>query len=317
MDGAEPIRIGVLGAGAVGKLTAAALVSSGMSVRLLVRRQEQAASLRQNGLVLVNSDGKRLRFPVAVSADPVAEAVDLVMVTVKSIDTEQAARQVAAMPGTPCVLSLQNGLGNGETLAALLGPERVLLGVSTYGATAQSDYEVAARGSGELVVGGYLGCHPLADKLAAIFSKAGWNVRVSSDMQREVWKKALVNIGINPVTAIHRVPNGAILERPDLRQIAVAAVWEAGQVAQGLGVLSADEAAAGVERMLLVCRATAANRSSMLQDVEKGRRTEIGSLNGAVVRMADELSVATPVNRELVNRIRQIEAGNCDGAYCT
>ncbi|WP_275539559.1 ketopantoate reductase family protein, partial [Effusibacillus lacus] len=163
-----------------------------------------------------------------------------------------------------------------------------------------------ARGAGELVLGGYRGDHPLTGALSDIFSRAGWNVRIGTDMKKEVWKKALINIGINAVTAINRVANGDILANADLRETAVAAVREAGLVATALGSLSPEEVDAGVERMLEVCRATSANRSSMLQDVENHRQTEIDALNGAIVRWGEELSIATPVNLELVQRVKRI-----------
>lgn len=309
MESADIRRIVVMGAGAIGKLVTAGLLRAGCEVRLLARRPEQARSLRDNGLVVIRPDGEEIVLPVAATTDMPADCVDLVILAVKSFDTEQAARQIARMPGTPAVLSLQNGLGNGEALAAALGAERVLLGLATYGATSLSDHKVAARGEGEFVLGGYGGNHPAAGKLSALFAEAGWKVRIGEDMRKEVWKKALVNIGINPVTAIYRVTNGEILERPELRETAVAAVKEAGRVAQALGVLGEAEAAEGVGRMLQVCEQTAANRSSMLQDVEKGRRTEIDSLNGAVVRLGQELSVETPVNRELARRVANI--GGC------
>ncbi|MFC4770233.1 ketopantoate reductase family protein [Effusibacillus consociatus] len=304
MGGNQNIRITIMGGGAIGKLAAAKFIQAGMDATLLVRRVEQAQQLNEKGLVLIRTDGERIVFRVKAAVDMHANNPDVVILTVKSFDTEPAAKQVASLARTPFVLSMQNGLGNGDTLSRILGDQFVLLGLTTYGATSVSDCEVAERGEGELVLGGFRKTNPITHKLSAIFTEAGWNVRIGYDMQKEVWKKALVNIGINPITAIYRVTNGEIAKRGELKEIAVAAVKEAGNVAVALGVLTPQEAEEGIERMVQVAADTADNRSSMLQDVEKGRRTEIDSLNGAIVRLGEEMSVDTPVNRQIVEKMR-------------
>lgn len=303
----RPFRITVMGAGAMGKLVAVGLVRAGRDVTLLTRRPEQAHLLQENGIHVIEADGTQNLIFLPATADASQLTSDLVILTVKSFDTESAARQIANLNGTPFVLSLQNGLGNAETLASVLNTERILLGVSTYGATSLSDTEVAIRGQGEWVIGGLGKDHPFAEQVTAIFSEAGWNVRVSGDMQKEVWLKALVNIGINPLTAIHGVVNGEIRKRQELRSLAAEAVKEAGVVSQRLGILTSREVEQSIERMLEICGLTAANRSSMLQDIERHRRTEIDSLNGAIVRFGESLGIKTPVNRMLTQQIRQLQ----------
>jgi 2-dehydropantoate 2-reductase len=212
------------------------------------------------------------------------------------------------MQSRPKVLSLQNGLGNGELLAESLPADRIFTGVTTYGATSLSDCEVAARGEGELVVGGWFGDQQLySNELAKLFAEAGWKVRIGQNMRQEVWKKALVNIGINPVTAIYRVTNGEILQRKELQELASAAVKEAEEAAFAAGILSIENVGHAVSRMLAVCSQTATNHSSMLQDIEKGRRTEIDALNGSIVQLGEACAVNTPVNRELVRQIKTLE----------
>lgn len=305
----HPYRITVMGAGAVGKMVGAGLAQSGQSVTLLVRRQEQASALLEKGIHAIALDGSRTVVPVFATDDASQLTSDLVILTVKSFDTRTAAKQIAGMKGCPAVLSLQNGLGNGEQLAAVLPMERIWLGIGTYGATSLSDYEVAIRGEGEWIIGASGDNGRAAEQVGAIFANAGWKIRLSTEIQQEVWKKALVNIGINPLTAIHRVTNGEIATRQELREQAGAAVEEAGQIAVRLGVLSPVDVKQSIDRMLEVCRLTAGNLSSMLQDIERGGRTEIDSLNGMIVRYGESLGADTPINRELTWQIRQLEAG--------
>ncbi len=305
----HPYRITVMGAGAIGKLVAAGLAQSGQAVSLLVRREQQAAALQENGIHVMAANGSRTVVPILATAEGSQLTSDLVILTVKSFDTLTSAKQIAEMNGVPFVLSLQNGLGNDEQLTAVLPNERILLGIGTYGATSLSDYEVAMRGQGEWIIGGRGGNRRVAEQVRAIFANARWKIRLSAAMQQEIWKKALINIGINPLTAIHRVVNGEIARRQELREQAGAAVDEAGQIAVRMGILSPLEAAQSIDRMLEICRLTAGNRSSMLQDIERGRRTEIDSLNGAIVRFGESLGADTPINRQLTWQIKQLEAG--------
>ncbi|BCJ86087.1 ketopantoate reductase family protein [Effusibacillus dendaii] len=313
MNEKPDLKIAVIGAGAIGKLVAARLAAAGFSIQMLVRRREQANLLNEKGVTLQQMNGRRMTVPVQATTEATDLAADLVILTVKSFDTAVGASQIADMAGIPYVLSLQNGLGNGEALASVLGAERVLLGITTYGATSLSDGEVAARGEGELVIGEYQSNSAIKQTISdltqadSIFSQAGWNVRRAADMRKEIWLKALINIGINPLTAIHRTVNGEIAARPDLRKMALAAVWEAGRIAVANGILAMEDVQAAADRMLQVCQQTAANRSSMLQDIENGRPTEIDSLNGQIVQMGKELQIETPVNLVLTHYIKELQ----------
>lgn len=301
-------RVCVWGAGAIGKLVAASLQMAGIDVTVKVRRAEQAARLREHGIVLYSQTSDPISVPIRVTDRVDDLDAGLIILTVKSFDTQQAAGQIAGMKSLPIVLSLQNGLGNDELLADVLAGERIFTAMTTYGATSLSDFAVAARGEGELVLGSYFGNGlENANQLKAIFSEAGWNVRIGQNMLQEVWKKAFINIGINPVTAIHRVTNGEIIKVKELQELASAAVAEAEVAACAAGILTAGDIGNGTARMLQVCRQTAANRSSMLQDIEKGRKTEIDALNGRIVQLGEACAIDTPVNRELVRQIKNLE----------
>lgn len=172
-----------------------------------------------------------------------------------------------------------------------LGAAHVALGVTTTGATLLAPG--LARLGGEGVIS--LEAHPRLAPLEAMLRKAGFNVKVVEGAASLVWGKLVINAAINPLTALLRVPNGELLERPTARVLMVELAREAASVAQALGVgLPFENPESAAEE---VARRTAANRSSMLQDVLRGAPTEIDAICGAIVRAGEEKGVPTPVNR--------------------
>jgi len=239
-------------------------------------------------------------------AGALSSPVDLLVVVVKAYATADALRWAvgagAVGPDT-VALTLQNGLGNAEVLAAALGPERVLAGTTAQGATLLAPGQVRHGGEGPTHIAPWVPGGPAAaraDAVAALFTQAGLPTSVAPDPRPLLWAKLCVNCGINALTAILRVPNGGLLERPEARRLMELAAAEAGAVAAAEGVvLPADP----VERTVAVARATGANRSSMLQDVERGRRTEVDAINGAVANRGRTAGVPTPVNAVLADLV--------------
>ena len=253
------------------------------------------AALREEGVRLVDGDGSQQVYPVRAVAEP-AECLGIpyALVLVKAWQTGRAAEQlVACLPADGLALTLQNGWGNRETLEQALGPERVALGTTTLGATLLAPGVVRAGGQGPVT----LGSHPRIQPLAELLAAAGCDVRMAEDVAGLAWGKLVINAAINPLTALLRVPNGQLLQRPEARELMGLAAREAATVglAQGLHLPFADPVAAAED----VARRTAANHSSMYQDVQHGRPTEIDAICGAVVQAGERLGVATPVNRTL------------------
>ncbi|NDY41365.1 2-dehydropantoate 2-reductase [Dissulfurirhabdus thermomarina] len=300
-------RIAVVGPGAVGCLLAASLHRAGFQVALLDHRPDRAARLAA-GLRVEDPGGGRWEAAPAVSADPARlRPRDWIVIAVKQPDTERAAEAARALsaPGA-LVISLQNGLGHEAVLARAFAPERVVLGVTAQGATLVGEGRVRHAGRGETRIG------PLSPEempaaglapLAAAFSRAGWPTRVEADIRPLVWRKLLVNVGINAVTALTGLPNGALLDHPETRRLQELAVEEARRVAGALGVPLGLTPEAAAELVQDVCRRTAANLSSMLQDRLRGRDTEVEAINGAVVRLGCEAGVPTPVNEVLCHLV--------------
>ncbi|ARS89780.1 ketopantoate reductase family protein [Natrarchaeobaculum aegyptiacum] len=296
------MEIVVFGAGSLGSLVGGVLARAHEVT--LVGRPDHVDALRSDGLRVTG----QLEAHVTPSAttDGRDLAAELAVVTVKAADTPTAADALAT--GTfDAALSLQNGMGNEAILAdALESP--VLAGTATYGALRREPGVVDCTGLGEVVVGPRDDSHsPLATRVGNAFQEAGLETTVADDIPRRLWEKLAVNAAINPVTALADADNGAILD-PPAADVAHAAARETARVARGAGISLTDEAAVGAVSQ--VARDTAANTSSMRQDVRAGRRTEIDAINGYVVDRAEELGLAVPTNRVLASLIRTWERSN-------
>lgn len=305
----QPWRIGVVGPGALGCLYAGLLALAGHDVRLLGRRAEQTDQIDREGVV-VERDGQERRARVRAGTDPAALGpVDLAIVLVKATDTAEAAQALPALLDADApALSLQNGLGNVEALAAVLGPARVLGGVTSQGATLLGVGRVRHAGFGPTALAeAEGGLSARAETIAALLDRAGIATRAAPAVAPLVWGKLIANAAINPLGALLRCPNGALVERPSAEALFVGLAREAGAVAAALGVeLPFSDPA---EHARGIARVTARNRCSMLQDVEQGRRTEIDAINGAVALLGAELGVPTSLNATVAGLIHALEEG--------
>jgi len=298
----------VLGAGAVGSLFGARLAAAGASV-LLIGRPAHVAAIRTEGLTVEGVDPGTFRVDAATELPP-GTASRAVLVTVKSFDLASAAGELGhALRPTPTAL-LGNGLGIEEAAsravrdAGWAHPEAVLVrGVHTIPATLLGPGRVRASGRGEVV---FPSPTPSAagsgaiEALVGLFRDAGVPVRTSSTFDRELWRKAVVNAAINPVTAVRGVLNGALARGP-ARKEAEALLAEAVAVARAEGVdLTLETALADLER---VVQQTAENRSSMLQDVERGRPTELEAISGEILRRGGRLGLQLPATERAVAQV--------------
>jgi 2-dehydropantoate 2-reductase len=299
------MRIVVLGAGAMGSLVGA-LLSQRHDVALVGRAPHMDA-VRAHGLE-VSGATRLLAKPLAVTQPrDVPWVPELVVLTVKAYDTARALQlgQPLLGPAT-AVLSLQNGVGNLELVEQVVPRGLALAGVTTHGVTFAEPGRVQHAGVGTTVVGGGPGTEALAAQTAALLTEAGLRAEASPDIRGEVWAKAVVNAGINPLTAITGLRNGALLEVPALKELLEATVREAHGIAEQAGI--ALPGGDPVERARRVCQLTAQNKSSMLQDIEHGRRTEVDSICGAVVAQARGLGLRAPLNQALLALVKGIEA---------
>lgn len=264
----------------------------------------------QGGGIRLEDDGIASAPPLKATSDP-AECVGArhALVLVKSWQTARAARQLQqCLAPDGVALTLQNGLGNRERLIQALGPDRVAQGVTTWGVTLLGPGHARVGGEGLTT----LAAHPRLAPLIRLLRQAGFAVEEVADVEGLVWGKVVVNAAINPITALLRVPNGGLLspERSGAWQVASEAAAEAAAVAAARGMqLPFAEPTAYVAE---VARRTAANHSSMLQDVERGRPTEIDAICGEIIAEGERLGVETPVNRVLRDLVRSL-APSSDG----
>jgi len=281
----------------------ARLARSGrIAVTLAGTWREALDAVAERGVRVEDADGSWSARPAA-AALPDAPPADLALVLVKSHQTGGVAPAVRrVVRGAGIAVSLQNGLGNREILEAALGPGRVIVGATMAGATLLGPGHVRGYVADVRLARDSAGA---AEEVAALFRRAGLRTELATGAEALVWRKLAINCAINPLSALLGVPNGALLEIPERRALLEAAAREAGTVASALGIdLGDDPARAAVD----VARLTAGNRSSMLQDLDRGAPTEVEAINGAVVREGKRLGVPTPVNRKLLDDIRAREA---------
>jgi 2-dehydropantoate 2-reductase len=296
-------RVLVLGTGALACAIGARLARTGTDVTLAGSWPEALEAIAARG-ICVREGGRRWTARVAaVPIDARLEPFPLALVLVKSHRTVHAAGVLAgALAGDGLALTLQNGLGNREALEAALGRRSVTAGVAFLGATVLGPGEVVFH-PGRVVLDSAGGDERLRG-LARRLEQPGLAVEVSPAFAPVFWRKLAANCAINAPTALHGVVNGALLDDAGLKRTFEAAARETGEVAVARGVrLEGDPAEAAIE----VARATAANRSSMLQDLARGARTEVDALNGAVADEGRRLGVPTPVNARLFRLVRERE----------
>jgi 2-dehydropantoate 2-reductase len=320
------MKVGIIGAGAMGSLLGFYL-SAAAEVWLLDSWQAQVDAINATGLRRELDGIAELRHPRAASDPAAIGACDVVLVLVKAHQTRWAAEQAQLLlkpdvgqadqvisghaadrpvaPAGTLVVTLQNGVGNQDVLAAVLGSARVGQGVTALGATLLAPGRVRHAGQGPTVFARAPDPAGMA-ALAALFNACNLPADLTDDLDALVWNKVLVNAGINALTALLRVPNRALATVPQARALLEQVVAEAAAVAQAHGVaVQPDEAQA---RALAVAEATGANRSSMLQDVLRGSPSEIATINGAVVREGQRLGIPTPVNALLTALVAALDA---------
>lgn len=316
----------ILGTGALGTLFAARLAGAGHRVTMLGTWKEGIASLQKDGARLVDSSGNEAIFKVHATDNPrECTGAKHALVLVKAWQTERAAHQLSeCLVDDGLAVTLQNGIGNYEILAQVLNHSatentekkrdkdsvisevsaaknsRVALGSTTTGATLLAPG--VARAGGEGVVS--IQRHQKLDSIESALLSAKFNVHLVEDAQSLVWGKLVINAAINPLTALLRVPNGELLNRPSAREMMAKLAREVAEVANAEKIkLPFDDPAAMAEE---VARKTAANQSSMLQDVLRNAPTEIDAICGAVVRAGEKHSIETPANLACWNLVRAL-----------
>ncbi len=303
------MKILVVGAGAVGSLLAARWAASGEVVELTAR-PDHAAAVRARGVEVQGTTPGTFR-PTALRRLADAQEPEAVVLAVKTFDLVRTVGELGRrFPRVVPTLLPQNGLGVEAIVersfrdAGVADPRPFLVrAVNSVPVTLVGPGVVRQAGTGEILLrdpalgGVAAGATAL---FVALLGRAGLPVRLVTDLERELWRKALVNAAINPVTALHRIPNGRLRESP-YREEATGLLREAQQAAAADGFEFSD--AEADEALARVVRATAENRSSMLQDRDRGRPTEVDAISGEIARRARAHGVDLPRTRAVVDRL--------------
>jgi 2-dehydropantoate 2-reductase len=297
------MRFVIVGPGAMGTVFAAALARRRHQVTMLGRSSAQLQTTRRHERRLQRLDGVIEQVALPVTDDPsVVRNADVVIVLVKAMDTATALARIRPYLGRGTILvTLQNGLGNAETIRGVVGNRTVLKGTTSQAATRIAPDLVAHTGVGPTLVGYETERDAAAAaNLARAFSDAGLPAAPVSDIDRWIWQKLAINAAINGLTALGGFTNGVIAENEGLLDAAESVAEEVAAVARALGYELGGMRWAVRE----TAAATAANRSSMLQDVEAGRQTEVDAIHGAIVDAAARVGVAMPIVALLAALIR-------------
>ncbi len=291
----------------MGCLFACLLKEAGHDVWILDKSQDRAARIAGEGIHLEGIGGRRIIHLKATANPNDIGVAALVFIWVKAYDTK-AAINIASplLSSDTLVISLQNGLGNLEAIADVVGIERVIGGITSHGATLLNIGKVRHAGKGDTVIG-------RMDKrvdgdvrnVAELLSEAHIETHISDDIFVAIWSKLIINAAINPLTAITRLRNGQLLDFDETRRLLDLVTVECEKIAQMAGILLAYPDMRG--KVYAVCEATAQNTSSMLQDVLRGRKTEIDAINGAIVQKARQLKTDAPVNEVLTCLVKMTE----------
>jgi 2-dehydropantoate 2-reductase len=307
------MRIAVLGAGAVGCYYGGMLARAGAPVTL-VGRATHVEAIRRDGLV-IEWDGRRETIRVAASTDVAAvRDAEVVLVCVKSPDTDAAARSLQPhLAADAVVVSLQNGVDNAERLRAVL-PQPVFAAVVYVGAYMSGPGVVRHTGRGDLVLGASRadaarpGVAARLAGVAALFEAGGIVCPLSADIDAALWTKLVINCAFNAVSALGRARYGRMAREPAIRALMEGAVRESVAVARAAGV-DLDPRRL-IDAVWGVADALAQQYSSTAQDVLRGKPTEIDALNGFVAARGEALGVDTPINRTLFALVKLREGGD-------
>ena len=305
---AEEIRsLLIVGAGAVGAAVAGIVSGNDPSAVSILAGGARMKRYRQEGFLL---NGARWEFPLLDPAD--RSEPDLVIVAVKSYQLPRAMQDMKNHVGpSTLVLSLLNGISSEDMLAEAFGRARVpfamILGIDAV----REDNSTRYSGTGKIHFGDAANKKGAwsgrVSRIARFFERTGVAHVVPEDMIRSLWYKLMINVGINQASAVLRAPYGVFQTLPEAKEVMESAMRETVALSRSMGTgLKDSDVSAWYETLTGLA---AAGKTSMLQDVEARRKTEVDAFAGAVIHLAEAAGVAVPVNRTLFNLIRAIERG--------
>jgi 2-dehydropantoate 2-reductase len=298
------MNIVIIGAGAIGSLFGGLLSKNNTVV--LVGRTSHTKAIQHDGLHITGKNHLHVKLSAVDSIKDMTIAPDLVLLTVKSYDTETAIREsLPLISKETIVLSLQNGLDNIEKVERVIQKNQILAGVTTHGALFSKPGVINHTGIGKTILGELNGALTTRlERLVWVFNEAGIVTSATSDIEKEIWAKAIINSSINPLTTFFQCRNGYLLENPVLDSIVESICQESTSIAQHIGIQLTTEDM--IQRTKKVIMETAKNYSSMVQSIQQGKKTEIASINGVLATCGKQHGLMTPLNDILITLITSI-----------
>ena len=300
----------IIGAGSIGGLFGSILFNAGQDVTLVDINLEIVTAIKNNGLKIKRGEIEQV-LPIKIT-DKIEEAgtPDIIIFAVKSYDNITAAQDCKKiMAPHSILLTMQNGIGNYETISSILGEEQVFVGTTTFGSTMFPVGQIVASETGSISIGEYSGgITERVSFLAKALRNGGFEIHEVENVNSLVWTKLIVNVGINPIGALTKLRNLYTKENKDASYVQNMLITEAVEVAKAKGIsLACDNP---YEYVYSVCKSTAMNKASMYQDVEKGNRTEIRAINGAIADEGKKYGIPTPVNDIITHLVIARESGD-------
>jgi len=301
----EISKVAILGAGAMGAYFATRFFESGLST-CLIARGSRFEKLTKDGLIV---NGKRYDIPVVDPAQA-ASPVDLIIVALKHHHLQEAARGLEKLIGDSTVfLSVMNGLESEEIIGSFYGMDKVLYATSMGIDALRVGNEIRYTTPGTHYFGEPQNSvlTPRVQRVQAAFEKAGINYKTPDDMIWWMWWKFMVNVGINQASAVTRLRYAAFQKSPAAQELMESLMREAVTLAQAAGVALSDEDI--VKWYPVLNRLSPEGKTSMLQDIEAGQKTEVEVFSGKVIALGEQYNIPTPVNETIFRIIRALEQG--------
>ncbi len=301
------MKIVLIGPGAIGCLIAAFISRVHKDIWLLDKNDARASEIQKKGIRIEGVSGEwKTEVNITTTPSEIGKA-DLIIICTKSYDTECAIRRgKELLDHHTHVLSLQNGIGNIEIISKYIDKEKIICGVTGLGSTVIGYGHIRHAGMGRTIIGSPTGMNKeFLQRVVDLFIKAGLPTEISDDIESVLWSKLMINACINPVTAITGLKNGLLIEYRETRDLMQMILSEVLRImkAKNIDLLYKDP----YETIISVCRDTADNMSSMLQDMINKRPTEIEFINGVVVKEGKRLDIPTPVNESILYLVKALE----------
>jgi len=297
------MNAGIIGAGSMGSIFSW-FFSRAKVKNVIFENDENTVSSLKKGLSVINNE-KTEKIDLNINSNPaILSDCNLIFIFVKSYSTEDAVKSIKNnIKPDSIVISLQNGLGNYDIISKHIPDERIIYGTTTIGAAKTDASTVKFGGTGSITIGGKNKKN--LDITEKLLNNSGFNVSVTSNPEKAVWEKAIINAGINPLGAILSVPNGEIIKNEYALDLQKKIITESVTTAETLGLDIKTEYMIDLTKK--VCLNTSANRCSMLQDIANKKRTEIDSINGKIIEYGKRFNLETPVNETIYSLIKAME----------